>query len=730
MTISIWRYSHLVLAISSFLLLTVAALTGIILAFDPVIQKTQQYKIANLDQISLAETLPVLQKNYLEITEFSIDANQFVLLKGTDLQGKSVNAYINPQSGKIIGRPQKKSEFFQWVTTLHRSLFLHETGRLLIGITAFLLLLIATSGTILILQRQRGFKRFFNKIIKESFAQYYHVLLGRLALIPIILISVTGSYMSLMRFKVVPEQKISHKIDFDALKSTPEKKLQDFQIFRTTTLADVKSVEFPFSEDVEDYFLLKLQSRELTVNQLTGEILDEVPYSKTAMLADLSLDLHTGRTNIVWAVILAIASGNILFFIYSGFVITLNRRKNRIKNKFKSNECEYIILVGSENGTTFRFGMALQQQLLKSGTKSYITELNKYTLYPKAKHIIVLTATYGLGDAPTNARKFADLLKQHSQNHTIDFSVLGFGSHAYPEFCKFAYEINNILSLQPWAKPLMEIHTVNDKSPEDFKEWVSVWSQLSGIPLSISTELLQIKPKRLQTLKVIDKTDLAHEDGAFLIRLQPLKNLRYTSGDLLAIYPANDFRERLYSIGKINQEMQLSVKLHQEGLGSGFLYQLMKGQQIKVRVISNSHFHFPAKASRVIMVSNGTGIAPFLGMLSEKNLTECHLYCGFRAASSFKLYQPAIEDYLADGRLSKLHLAYSRENEKHYVKDLLLRDAVFIANTLKNKGVIMLCGSLAMQQNVTELLEEICQLHNAERLSFYQSHDQVLMDCY
>jgi sulfite reductase (NADPH) flavoprotein alpha-component len=730
MTISIWRYSHLVLAISSFLLVSVAAITGIILAFDPVIQKTQQYKIAELDQITLAETLPVLRKNYLEITEFSIDANQFVLLKGTDLQGKSVNAYIDPKSGKTIGAPQKKSEFFQWVTTLHRSLFLHETGRLLMGITAFLLLLIATSGTILILQRQRGFKRFFNKIIKESFAQYYHVFLGRLTLIPIILITITGTYMSLLRFKVVPEQKISHKIDFDALKSTPEKKPGEFQIFKNTKLTDVKTVEFPFSEDVEDYYLLKLQNRELTVNQLTGEILDEVPYSNSAMLAALSLDLHTGRTNIVWAIILAVASGNILFFIYSGFVITLNRRKSRIKNKFKSNQCEYIILIGSENGTTFRFGMALQQQLLKSGNKSYITELNKYTVYPEAKHIIVLTATYGLGDAPTNAAKFAGLLEKNPQTHPVDFSVLGFGSHAYLDFCKFAYEVNNILSLQAWAKPLMEIHTVNDKSPDDFKEWVSVWSQLSGIPLSISTELLQIKPKRLQTLKVLDKTDQVHEDGSFLIRLQALKNLRFNSGDLLAIYPANDFRERLYSIGKINQELQLSVKLHKEGLGSGYLYQLEPGQQIKARVISNSHFHFPGKASRVVMVSNGTGIAPFLGMLSEKNLAECHLYCGFRGASSFNLYQSSVQSYLADGRLSKLHLAYSRENEKHYVKDLLLRDAGFIADTLKNKGVIMLCGSLAMQQNVTELLEEICLSHNGERLSFYQSHDQVLMDCY
>ncbi|TDO24467.1 PepSY domain-containing protein [Pedobacter duraquae] len=731
MTISIWRYSHLVLAISSFLLLTLASVSGIILSFDPVLQKTQPYRVANFDQISLAETLPVLKKEYLEISELSVDANQFVTLKGTDMDGKNVSAYIDPLTAKVLGKPEKKTAFFQWVTTLHRSLFLHETGRFFIGITAFLLFLIATSGTVLILQRQRGIKHFFKKIVKESFAQYYHVVLGRLLLIPILIISCSGTYLSLVRFNVIHEKKISHKIDFDSLKEAPEVKLTDFSIFKKTKLSDVQSVEFPFSEDVEDYFLLKLKDREIVVNQFTGEVIDEIPYPLTTMMATLSLDLHTGRTNILWALVLALASANILFFIYSGFAITLNRRKNRIKNKFKSDKSQYIILIGSENGSTFKYANALHEQILKSGATSYVGELNTYTVYPKAEHIIILTATYGLGNPPTNAGKFLALLEKKPQLQPVNFSVLGFGSHAYPDFCKFAYEVNNHLSLQKWAVPLTEIHTVNDKSPDDFKLWLDVWSQKSGLPINIAPELLASKPKRLKQLSVISKTEISHEDGAFLIRLKPAGRTTFTSGDLLAIYPANDYRERQYSIGRVAQDVQLSVKLHNNGLGSGFLYNLQPGDTIKARIIGNSHFHFPKKASAVIMISNGTGIAPFLGMIAQNTRNvPCHLYCGFRGASSFELYQKGMDSHIAQQRLTKLNVAYSREQEKQYVKDLLHRDGFFIAKTLKENGVIMICGSLAMQQNVTEFLETICQSENDKSLSFYQSHNQVLMDCY
>lgn len=731
MTISIWRYSHLALALSSFLLLILASVTGIILAFEPVTARTLPYKADSFDKITLAEAIPVLKKSFEEITEVTVDVNDFVIVKGIDDKGDDVTVYVDPATGKVLGVPQKKSEFFQWITSFHRSLFLNEIGRFFIGLTAFLLLLITVSGIALIIQRQRGVKRFFKKIVRENFFQYYHVTLGRLMLIPILLISLTGTYLSLVRFKIIPDYKVTQKVDIDAIQSEPEKKLSDFAVFKNTDLSAVRSVEFPFSEDVEDYYTLKLTDRELTVNQVTGDILSEAVYPTRVLLTELSLDLHTGRTNIIWAIVLALASVNILFFIYSGFAITLKRTAGKIRNKYKKDECSYIILVGSENGNTFRFAKSIYQQLIKSGKKCFLTDLNKYTVFAKAEHIIVFTATYGLGDPPSNAGNFISLLEKKPQLNAVHFSVVGFGSKSYPDFCKYAFEVNNALSRQPWATPLLEIHTVNDKSPDEFDQWLTLFSQKTDIAFAVSPELFVMKSKGLQKLIVTSKTTVTKEDGSFLIHLKPVKNIRFTSGDLLAIYPASDHRERQYSIGKMDKSVQLSVKLHKNGLGSGYLYNLEPGQMIKAGIMINKHFHFPARAKKVFMICNGTGIAPFLGMIDHNyKKADCYLYCGFREASSFELYKESIEKGLASTRLKSLELAYSREGNRMYVNDLILRDKELIAAGMKEGAVIMICGSLAMQNDVIKLLEIAFKESNIEEVSYYQSHKRILMDCY
>ncbi|WP_421828635.1 PepSY domain-containing protein [Larkinella sp.] len=732
MTISVWRYSHLALAVSSFLLLLLASATGVILAFEPVSQKMQPYRVDAISELTLAQTLTVLKKNYAEITELSVDANQFVQIKGSDADGKSVTAYVDPQTGKALGTPTPQSEFFQWVTALHRSLFLHEAGRFFIGLTAFLLLLITVSGTMLIIQRQRGVRRFFTRIVRDNFAQYYHVVLGRLSLIPIFVIALSGTYLSLARFGRVGTEKVSPQIDFDAIQAKPERKLADFAVFQNTRLADVQTLEFPFSEDVEDYYTLKLKDRELTVNQITGDILSENRYPTAVLLTNLSLDLHTGRTSAIWAVILAVASGNILFFIYSGFAITWKRRANRVKrNTYSADESRFIILVGSENGSTFRFAQLIHQQLLQLGQKSFLTEFNNYTVFPKADYLIALTATYGLGDAPTNATRFMKRVEKYPQPHPIRYSVLGFGSHAYPDFCQFAFEVNQVLARQSWAVPLVDIHTVNDKSPAEFGLWAEAWSQQTNLPMPVSAELLQAPAHQLETLTVTSNTRTAQSDGTFLIRLQRKQRLGVTSGDLLALYPANDHRERLYSIGVLDDELQLSVRLHPGGLGSGFLHALTPGETVRARIVNNGHFHFPKKSPVVVMIANGTGIAPFLGMIGQNTQkTPCHLYGGFRQRASFDLYRDFLEESRSAQKLTNLHLAYSREGEKQYVSNLIARDADFIGNVLASNGVIMICGSLAMQKDVIELLETICQTKTGQSVSFYQSHGQILMDCY
>ncbi|MBP4137012.1 PepSY domain-containing protein [Flavobacterium geliluteum] len=732
MTLSFWRYTHLALALFSSLFLLLAASTGIILAIDAMQEKTLSYKVENFDQITLGEILPVLKKTYPEITELSIDHNQFVTLQAIDQEGNDVNACIDVRTGKKLGTPQKKSAFIQWVTGFHRSLFLHEVGRFFVGVISFLLVLIAISGFALVLNRQKGIRNFFSKVIKEYFAQYYHVVLGRLTLIPILIIALTGTYLSLERFNFFMGEDKKPVVTTQTTASDIAKKGSEISLFKNTLLSDVKKIEFPFTDDPEEYYIIELQDREVEVHQVTGAIVSEKRSPMTVQLSDLSLNLHTGRTNAIWAFILAVASINILFFIYSGFAITLKRRSSRIKNKFKAHESKYILLVGSENGSTLRFANAIQKQLVAHGEKVFLAEMNNFTVFPKAEHIIIFTSTHGLGDAPSNANKFIALLKTHQQQQKINFSVVGFGSKAYPDFCGFAFKVDQELANLSWAERFLSVQTVNDKSTVEFVEWTKLWNVKSQTSLSTTPSLYNHVPKGLQKLMVLEKTMVSETEQTFLLTLRANSRAKFTSGDLLAIYPANDTRERLYSIGNHLGNIQLVIKLHPNGLGSGYLNQLQLGDVIKGQIIQNNAFHFPKKAPLVAFISNGTGIAPFLGMIAQnKPKTATHLYSGFRmeteTVAGYKQFATAM---IQKQQLQSFHLALSREAEHFYVMDLIRRDASFFTDLLKEGGVIMICGSLAMQQDVESVLDALCSAEKMIPLEAYKNNGQLLTDCY
>lgn len=727
MTLSFWRYAHLALALFSSIFLFLASVTGIILAVDAVQEKTLPYKTENFNEITLGETLPILKKAYPEITEFSVDYNQFVTLQAIDQDGNDINAYVDPKTGKVLGTPVKKSEFIQWITSFHRSLFLHEAGRFFVGIISFCLLLISLSGFVLVLKRQRGIRNFFSKVIKEYFAQYYHVVLGRLALIPILIIAVTGTYLSLERFNFFMGEEKAKPV-----KSELSEKDKTTSIFKTTLLSDVKKIEFPFTDDPEEYYIIELKDREIEVNQVSGTVISEKLSPVTQQFAALSLDLHTGRINGIWAVILAIACINILFFIYSGFAITLKRRSSRIKNKFKAHESTFILLVGSENGSSFRFANAILKQLIDQGYKAYITELNRFSAYPKAEHILVFSSTHGLGDAPSNGKKFKAVLEKQNQDQKINFSVVGFGSKAYPDFCQFAVEIDQLLANQNWADRYLDLQTVNDKSAVEFVSWIKLWSAKTGIPLATTPSLYNHVPKGLQKLMVLDKTPISDTEHTFILTLRANSRAKFVSGDLLAIYPANDSRERLYSIGNHSGNIQLVVKLHENGLGSGFLNNLEPGNTIKARILKNLTFHLPKKAPKVALISNGTGIAPFLGMIEQnKTKKEIHLYSGFRMVTPTLLaYKKFAKVMIQKQHLDRFHVALSREGANIYVMDLIQKDASFFMNLLKEGGVIMICGSLAMQKDVEAILNELCLENGIKSLSEYKENGQLLTDCY
>jgi sulfite reductase (NADPH) flavoprotein alpha-component len=49
---------------------------------------------------------------------------------------------------------------------------------------------------------------------------------------------------------------------------------------------------------------------------------------------------------------------------------------------------------------------------------------------------------------------------------------------------------------------------------------------------------------------------------------------------------------------------------------------------------------------------------------------------------------------------------------------------------LQKGGVIMICGSLAMQQDVEAILDQLCLERNVKNLSEYKKNGQLLSDCY
>ncbi|MDT0294447.1 PepSY domain-containing protein [Mesonia ostreae] len=734
MSLSFWRYSHLALAISSFAFLILASLTGIVLALEPINIQAQDYSSNQLDEISLAEALQNLNKEHDEVLWVEVDRNDVFTASVINEAGDNQVLYIQPETGKSLGEKQDSHPVFQFAKTLHRSLFLKSVGRFFIGLVAFLLCFIVLSGIALTINRQGGFKNFFSPIIKDSFYPYFHVVFGRWLLIPIFIISLSGVYLSLQQFSIIPQLKVEQNFDSETLEEHSQEELADFSVFQDHSLADLRRLEFPFSPFPEDYFTLQLQQKEVIVNQFNGEIISSYEYPFSSLITYYSFKLHTGEGSIIWSVVLLLASIGILFFIFSGFKIMWKRRRSRIRNHYKKEVCNYVILVGSEGGTTLSFANALYAELIRLGKKVFIAEMSAYQNFPAMQHLIVMTATYGNGEAPANAKNFDTLLEKYPQQRNFNYAILGFGSRSYPDFCAFAYQTETLLYQLKEAQESYPITCINNQSTEAFTQWMLAWGKREQLPLRVPKNILQ--PRKLQQHQLVCSEKISPDkslENTFLIQLKSNQKLKFKSGDLLSIVAKEDDRERLYSIGKLNKnEMILAVKRREKGVVSNLLHQLNESQSISAGIVKNKAFHLPKRSKQVIMIATGTGIGPFLGMMIQNKHKDLHLYWGGRTRETFSPYTDHVENALTDKKLTSLKLAFSREEqeEKTYVQELLMQDAVFIAEALKNKTVFMICGSIVMQEAVLHALNKIGLIHNQKALCYYEHRKQLKIDCY
>ena len=171
---------------------------------------------------------------------------------------------------------------------------------------------------------------------------------------------------------------------------------------------------------------------------------------------------------------------------------------------------------------------------------------------------------------------------------------------------------------------------------------------------------------------------------------------------------------RLYSIAssqsEVEEEVHLTVGLVQyqagdasrQGGASGFLaHGIDEGGEVKVFVEHNDNFRLPTSSETpVIMIGPGTGVAPFRAFMQEREATEASgdnwLFFGDQTFTQDFLYQVEWQGYLKSGLLTKIDLAFSRDQaEKIYVQDRLLENADDIFAWLERGAHIYVCGDMS-----------------------------------
>ncbi|WP_040828136.1 bifunctional nitrate reductase/sulfite reductase flavoprotein subunit alpha [Nocardia jiangxiensis] len=154
------------------------------------------------------------------------------------------------------------------------------------------------------------------------------------------------------------------------------------------------------------------------------------------------------------------------------------------------------------------------------------------------------------------------------------------------------------------------------------------------------------------------------------------------------------------------------------GVCSTFLADRGADAQIPIFLQRAPHFRPPLDPNApMIMIGPGTGIAPFRGFLHERRALGCRgrnwlLFGDQHAADNF-YYRTELEDMFRDGFLTRLDLAFSRDQrERIYVQHRMLEHGAELWSWLRSGAHIYVCGDASrMARDVDQTLLTIAQIH-------------------
>ncbi|MDP4568102.1 PepSY domain-containing protein [Pseudomonas sp. LPH60] len=705
------RSLHSIPGLLAALLVMLLAISGATLALIPALERLQAPPAAA--DISVAQLAERVAGQLGGIEQIRRTPSGTLIVYHRE-HGQTLASRVDPQTGALLA-PYTPSALARWVKELHRSLFLDTPGHIVSALGALAMLLLSASGTVLLARRAGGWGKLLRPL-RGSFSQRWHAEVGRLTILGLLLSALSGLYLSAGTLGLIADDGQGQPPQPPPISAGPALPVASLAALQALDLNDLRELVYLDPGNPKDLYSLHTRSGQGYVDPASGALLAFQPDSGMQQLGALIYQLHTGEGLWWLGLLLGVCALGVPLMSLTGLWLWWRRRRDAvaIDDNCPADAADCVILVGSENNSTWGFARTLQQALVAAGRKVHSAPMNQLRGdYPKARQLLILTATHGDGDAPASASDFLARLQQQPLAPDLKYAVLGFGDRQFPRFCGFAEQAHKALSASG-AQCLLPQENIHRQSPQEFRRWGQALGQALGLPLDLQHQAHALPCHEWQLVESVAYGDQVQAPTRIL-RFKAANGSgqqlpEFQAGDLVGILPPGTTQPRFYSLAssRVDGVLEICVRKHPGGLCSGFLHDLHLGARIQGFIQPNPQFRPLKGAQPVILIGAGTGIGPLAGFIrGNRSRQPMHLYWGGRHPASDFLYEPELKGYLADRRLTALRAAFSQVQERGYVQDRLLADALALRRLVEKGAQVLVCGSRDMAKGVMLALDEV-----------------------
>lgn len=414
---------------------------------------------------------------------------------------------------------------------------------------------------------------------------------------------------------------------------------------------------------------------ELRLAPSTGRVTAVDVYSEMSLrerYMNIMYALHVGTFfALPGRIAMMFGSLGLVGFAATGIYLYLQGRRPRRVGRVADAGADTLVLYASQSGTAARQAERTAAWLEEQGRRIRLAAMQhiRPTTLAQFRRLIVINSTHGDGQPPESARRFAAELGGRTPRLSgMEAAILSFGDSSHQHFCAFGRflrsrleaggartiavgevdrgdpqalaawwrQLAEHLQLQPpeavaapWIRvTVQERVTVNPQDPQR-----ALWRlRLNWRPEGLQPgDLVEIRPKADPTAMATTLRQVAWDSQA---------TVALPEGDVTLLRAVTEHRQwrapspgiapqvwveqlprmapRCYSVANApGQEICLWVRRVPFGLCSDYIGTLRSGDDLQVRHLPHPGFRLPGRSVPLVLISNGTGLAPFLSFLES-----------------------------------------------------------------------------------------------------------------